>query len=173
MNSNKGPRILVVDDEKAARGGLEKLLSLEGYRVSLAGDGHEALEAARESAPDVVVTDLKMPGMDGVQLLGALRELDPDIPVIVVTAFGEVGTAVGAMRAGAFNFLTKPIDFDALAVSIERALETRALRAETATLRGQLRDREGTGFGRLIGVSPAMQDVYRVARQVAGARATT
>jgi two-component system, NtrC family, response regulator HydG len=165
-------RVLVVDDEPAARKGLEKLLDLDGYRVVTAASGDEALSIAPELAPDVVVTDLKMPGMDGIELLERLHELDVELPVIMVTAFGDVGSAVKAMRAGAFNFLTKPVDFDALSVSIERALESRHLKEEAATLRRQLRDKEGTGLGNLIGTSPAMQDVYRVAKQVAGAKAT-
>src|SRR5689334_15017306 len=110
-------RVLVVDDEASARSGLEKLLRQEGYAVDAAADGPSALELASERPPDVVVTDLKMPKMDGVELLKKLREQDPDLPVIVVTAFGDVASAVNAMRAGAEDYLTKPVDFDALALS--------------------------------------------------------
>ncbi|AGP32721.1 sigma-54-dependent transcriptional regulator [Sorangium cellulosum] len=174
MNAEKrqGARVLVVDDEASARSGLEKLLRQEGYAVDAAADGAAALEVAAERPPDVVVTDLKMPRMDGVTLLGKLREQDPALPVIVVTAFGDVSSAVQAMRAGAEDYLTKPVDFDALLVSLERALERSALRAEAENLRRQLREREGEGVEGLIGASPAMQRVYRMARQVAGARAT-
>ncbi|WP_437303724.1 sigma-54-dependent transcriptional regulator [Sorangium sp. So ce388] len=174
MNAEKrqGSRVLVVDDEASARSGLEKLLRQEGYAVDAAGDGVEALEVAAERPPDVVVTDLKMPKMDGVALLGKLREQDPTLPVLVVTAFGDVSSAVQAMRAGAEDYLTKPVDFDALLLSIERALERSALRVEAENLRRQLREREGEGVEGLIGASPAMQKVYRMARQVAGARAT-
>ncbi|WP_437619553.1 sigma-54-dependent transcriptional regulator [Sorangium sp. So ce1151] len=174
MNAEKrqGTRVLVVDDEASARSGLEKLLRQEGYAVDAAGNGVEALEVAAERPPDVVVTDLKMPKMDGVALLGKLREQDPTLPVLVVTAFGDVSSAVQAMRAGAEDYLTKPVDFDALLLSIERALERSALRVEAENLRRQLREREGEGVEGLIGASPAMQKVYRMARQVAGARAT-
>ncbi|WP_437574515.1 sigma-54-dependent transcriptional regulator [Sorangium sp. So ce887] len=174
MNAEKrqGSRVLVVDDEASARSGLEKLLRQEGYAVDSAADGVEALEVATERPPDVVVTDLKMPNMDGVTLLGKLREQDPSLPVIVVTAFGDVSSAVQAMRAGAEDYLTKPVDFDALLLSLERALERSALRVEAENLRRQLREREGEGVEGLIGTSPAMQKVYRMARQVAGARAT-
>ena len=165
-------RILVVDDEASARSGMEKLLAQEGYDVDTAADGPSALAIAAENPPDVVITDLKMPKMDGVALLAKLREQDRDLPVIMVTAFGDVGSAVNAMRAGAADYLTKPVDFDALAMAIERALERRELRAEADELRRQLREREGDGLGGLIGASPAMQKVYRIARQVAGARAT-
>ncbi|WP_437950648.1 sigma-54 dependent transcriptional regulator [Sorangium sp. So ce296] len=170
--NRQGARVLVVDDEASARSGLEKLLRQEGYAVDAAADGAAALEIAAERPPDVVVTDLKMPRMDGVTLLGKLREQDPALPVIVVTAFGDVSSAVQAMRAGAEDYLTKPVDFDALLVSLERALERSALRAEAENLRRQLREREGEGVEGLIGASPAMQKVYRMARQVAGARAT-
>ncbi|WP_433928136.1 sigma-54-dependent transcriptional regulator [Sorangium cellulosum] len=174
MNAEKrqSSRVLVVDDEASARSGLEKLLRQEGYAVDAAADGAEALEVAAERPPDVVVTDLKMPKMDGMALLGKLREQDPSLPVIVVTAFGDVTSAVQAMRAGAEDYLTKPVDFDALLLSIERALERSALRVEAENLRRQLREREGEGVEGLIGASPAMQKVYRMARQVAGARAT-
>jgi two-component system response regulator HydG len=113
-----------------------------------------------------------MPEMDGMTLLGKLRESDPDLPVIVATAFGDVSSAVAAMRAGAADYLTKPIDIDALLIAIERARERRALRVEAENLRRQLRERDAEGLQGLIGASPAMQKVYRTARQVAPARAT-
>ncbi len=165
-------RILVVDDEASARSGLEKLLKQSGYEVRSAADGVLALEVAAESAPDVVVTDLKMPNMDGMTLLSKLREQDPELPVIVTTAFGDVSNAVEAMRKGAADFITKPIDFDVLSVAIERALEQRAIRVEAENLKRQIRDRAGDGLQGLLGTSPVMQKVYRVARQVAGSKAT-
>jgi two-component system, NtrC family, response regulator HydG len=165
-------RVLVVDDEPSARSGLDKLLRQEGYDVTTAADGMAALVSFSETAPDVVVTDLKMPGMDGMELLGKLRAQDPHVPVIMCTAVGEVSSAVLAMRAGAEDYITKPIDFDALSLSIERSLERRELRVEAENLRRQLRDRDGDGLQGLIGASPAMQRVYRVARQVAASRAT-
>jgi two-component system response regulator HydG len=174
MDAEQKPkaRVLVVDDEPSARSGLEKLLQQEGYTVDVAADGMGALAIAAEHPPDIAITDLKMPKMDGVALLTKLREQDSDLPVLVVTAFGDVGSAVSAMRAGAADYLTKPVDFDALLLAIERALERRELRAEADELRRQLREREGDGLGDLLGASPAMQKVYRTARQVAGARAT-
>jgi two-component system, NtrC family, response regulator HydG len=165
-------RILVVDDEASARSGLEKLLRQNGYEVDCAADGAQALVVAGEHPPDVVVTDLRMPEVDGMQLLTKLREQDPDLPVIVATAFGDVSSAVAAMRAGAQDYLTKPIDIDALGVSIERALERRQLLVESENLRRQIRERDGEGLQGLIGASTAMQRVYRTARQVAAARAT-
>jgi len=171
MTSTKG-RVLVVNDENSARRRLEKLLKQDGYAVDLAEDGEKALAVASERPPDIVVTDLKMPKMDGIELLRKLHAQDAALPVIVATAFGDVSTAVSAMRAGAEDFITKPIEFDALLVVIERALERRELRVETENLRRQIRERDGDGLHGLIGTSAPMQKVYRVARQVAGSRAT-
>jgi two-component system, NtrC family, response regulator HydG len=165
-------RVLVVDDEASARQGLERLLRRKDYRVQCEADGEAALRAAGEFAPDVVVTDLKMPRMDGIELLKKLREQDRDVPVIVATAFGEVSSAVAAMRAGAEDYLTKPLELDELVVAIERAMERRELRSEAENLRMQIRDRDGSGLRGLQGASAAMQKVYEVSRQVAGTRAT-
>jgi two-component system response regulator HydG len=165
-------RVLVVDDEANARGGLEKLLHQAGYAVDVAADGRAALAKVSECPPDVVVTDLKMPVMGGMELLAKLHEQDRDLPVLVTTAFGDISAAVAAIRAGAADFLTKPIDFDVLTIAIERAVERRALRVESENLRRQLRERDGEGLEGLTGTSPAMQKIYRVVRQVAPSKAT-
>jgi two-component system response regulator HydG len=165
-------RVLVVDDESAARSGLTALLADEGYEAVSAAEGAAALAIAAEHPVDVVITDMRMPGMDGLTLLSRLREAHPDLPVIVVTARTDVGAAVHAMRAGAEDYLAKPIDLDALFVILERALERRDTRLEAENLRRQLRERDGEGMQRLIGASAPMQQVYRVARQVAASRAT-
>jgi two-component system response regulator HydG len=165
-------RILIVDDEQSARSGLQRLLEQEGYAVDTAADGAAALAIAAEKAPDLVVTDLKMPGIDGLELTTKLRESQQDLPVIVATAFGDVSSAVSAMRAGAEDYITKPIEIDTLILAIERGLQRRDLRIETENLRRQIRERDGEGLQGLIGASPAMQKVYRVARQVASSRAT-
>jgi two-component system response regulator HydG len=165
-------RVLVVDDDASARSGLEKLLRSEGYEVDTAEDGAAALARAAEAPPDVVVTDLKMPHMDGIDLLKKLREQDPTLPVIVATSFQDLHSAVKAMRAGAEDYLTKPIDFEALAVTLERALERRDVRLESENLRRQLRERDAEGLQGLLGASAAMQQVYGVARRVANSRAT-
>ena len=165
-------RVLVVDDEASARDALSKLLTQEGYSVETAEDGVAALAQFTDAPADVVVTDLNMPKMDGVELLKKLREQDADIPVILCTASDQVSAAVAAMRAGADDYLPKPIDFEALTLSVERALERRELKVETENLRRQLRDRDGEGLQGLVGASAPMQKVYRVAKQVAAARAT-
>jgi two-component system response regulator HydG len=166
------PRILVVDDEASARSGLAKLLSQEGYEVETAADGLLALEVLAERTPALIVTDLKMPNMDGMQLIAKVRETYPGIPIVVATAFGEISSAVAAMRAGAEDYLTKPIEFDALLLIVERALERSQLAAEAENLRRQLRTRDHDGLEGLIGTSPPMQRVYAMARQVAPARAS-
>ena len=172
MSPTPKVRVLVVDDEEGARSGLEKLLRLEGYAVDAAADGLAALERAAEQPPDVVVTDLKMPRMDGMALMERLRAQWPGLPVIVVTAFGDVGSAVAAMRQGAEHYLVKPVDFDELQVAIDRAIENRDVRAEADQLRRQLRERDARGLEGMVGASPAMQKVYKVAAQIAPARAT-
>jgi two-component system response regulator HydG len=165
-------RILVVDDEPTARNGLAKLLQQEGYEVDLAADGQEALNAVVENAPALIVSDLKMPNMDGMELLKQLRERGIETPTVVATAFGDVSTAVAAMRAGAEDYLTKPIDFDALLLVVERTLQREDLKSEAENLRRQLRARDKEGLEGLLGASPAMQRVYAMVRQVASARAT-
>jgi two-component system response regulator HydG len=168
----KKARILVVDDEPSARSGLAKLLGQEDYEVDTAADGLLALDLVAERTPALIITDLKMPNMDGMELIAKVREQNPEIPIIVATAFGDVSSAVQAMRAGAADYLTKPIDFDALLLLVERTLQRSELAAEAENLRRQLRTRDHEGLEGLIGTSPAMQRVYSMARQVAPARAS-
>ncbi len=163
-------RILVVDDESNARNALAEILKEEGYSVETAADGFKGLSRFNEFGPDLVLTDLKMPGMDGVELLGKVRESDADVSVIVTTAFGAVDTAVAAMRAGALDYLTKPINTDELLLVIERALDQSRLRRETHDLRSQLAERYR--FDNVIGSSPKMQQVFKIVAQVAPSRAT-
>ena len=123
-----------------------------------------------EFAPDLVVTDLKMPGMDGIQLLGKIRESDADLPVIVMTAFGEVETAVGAMRAGARDYLSKPVNVGELSVVVERELAARRLRAEAGLLRARLSEKYS--FDNIIGSAAPMQEVFKTVAQIASSRAS-
>jgi DNA-binding NtrC family response regulator len=166
---NKG-RILVVDDEVNARAALVELLRDEGYSVESAADGFKALGKLDEVSPDVVVTDLKMPGMDGIELLGRVRERSPDVAVIVMTAFGEVETAVKAMRAGARDYLTKPVNLDELSVVVAREIDQRRLRAEAGLLRARISERYS--FANIIGNSAPMQEVFQTVSQISGARAS-
>jgi len=141
MFGDTAARILIVDDEANARTALVELLRDDGYVVELAGDGLEALDKAAELAPDLVLTDLKMPGMSGLELLARLREGDPDLPVVVMTAFGEVENAVSAMRSGASDYLVKPLNVTELGAVIERELEQRRIRMEARRMRAQLSER--------------------------------
>lgn len=165
-------RVLVVDDELGARTALRELLKSQGYEVDLAADGVAALERLAELPPDIVVTDLDMPRMGGLQLLEELRTRDRDLPVVVVTSAAELRLAVEAMRVGASDYLTKPVDFDELVLAMSRALEQRDIRIENENLRRQVREQRGDGIQGLLGTSPVMQRVYRVAKQVAPSRAT-
>jgi two-component system response regulator HydG len=163
-------RVLVVDDEESARSGLASLLRSERFEVDTAEDGQRGLARIEETAPDVVVTDLHMPRLDGMQLLERAREANPELVVIMVTAFSDVDTAVRAMQKGAEHYLTKPVQFDELVVVIDRALERRRLKQETHELRSRLSER--LSFGNIIGSSPAMQEVFDVIEQVAPTKAT-
>ncbi|HLU66941.1 MAG TPA: sigma-54 dependent transcriptional regulator, partial [Kofleriaceae bacterium] len=164
------PRILIVDDEANARMALAELLRDEGYAVETAADGFKALPKLEELAPDLLLTDLRMPGMDGIELMGRARQIDPEIAAVVMTAHGAVDSAVAAMRQGAADYLTKPINVDALVIVLDRALERRQLRREAGLLRERLSERNR--IDGIIGSSPPMQKVFETILQVAGARAS-
>jgi two-component system response regulator HydG len=163
-------RILVADDEASSRSGLSALLKDEGFEVVVAEDGYKALARLQETAPDVLLTDLRMPGLDGIELLKKAREVYPDLVVVLMTAFAGVETAVRAMQEGAEDYLTKPLQIDELVLVIERALERRKLRAETQMLRERIREK--LRFENIIGSSPAMQEVFNVIEQVASSKAS-
>ncbi len=163
-------RILIVDDESNARNALAEILREEGYACETAADGFKGLGRFTEFEPDLVLTDLKMPGMDGVELMTKVRERSPGLPVVVMTAFGAVDTAVLAMRSGAVDYLTKPINTDELLIVVERALLENRLRREAQDLRKRLDERYK--FENVVGAAPAMQQIFKVAAQVASSRAT-
>jgi DNA-binding NtrC family response regulator len=163
-------RILVVDDEANARAALLELLREEGYSVDGAADGFKALGKLVEFAPDLVLTDLKMPGMDGIELLKKIQEHDRETVVVVMTAFGAVETAVAAMRAGASDYLTKPINVAELSLVVRREIAQRRVRAEAGMLRARLAERYA--LKNMVGDSAPMQEVFKVVEQVAGARAS-
>ena len=158
-------KILVVDDETAARKGLVSLLSGWGYAVEEAADGQEALEKAVADLPSVVITDLVMPRLDGHALLKALREEAPFAAVILLTGQGSIETAVAAMKDGAYDYLTKPVDVARLKLLIPKAASSSEALREVALLRRQLS--QVMGMGRLVGTGPAMQEVYRMIEMAA------
>lgn len=163
-------RILVVDDEANARNALAEILRDEGYMIETAADGFKALPKLRDFSPEVVLTDLKMPGMDGVELMAKVRDHDPDVGVVIMTAFGAVDTAVKAMREGAADYLTKPLNADELVVVLARTLERFRLRRETRQLRQRLEQRYS--FDNIVGNSPEIQSVFKTVQQISGSRAT-
>jgi len=166
----KKARILIVDDEASARHALGEILTDEGYQVKMAADGFRAIAAAQEFLPDLVLTDLKMPGMDGMGLLSRLREVHPEVAVVLMTAFGAVESAVQAMREGAADYLTKPLNIGELLLVVERALENATLRRETRDLRDKLTERYD--FSNIVGQSGEMRAVFKSVEQVAKSRAT-
>lgn len=163
-------RILVVDDEAAARNAFAELLKGSGYAVETAADGFKALGRYETFAPDLVLTDFNMPGMDGVELMTKLKEHDAELPVVLMTAFGAVETAVSAMQRGAADYLTKPLNFDELLIVLERALERTRLRREASDLRVRLQERYS--FENIVGSSQEMQQVFKSVAQIAPSRAT-
>jgi len=163
-------RILVVDDDSGARTALADLLRHTGYTVETAADGFKALSKLQELGPDLLLTDLRMPGMDGLDLMRRAREIDPEIATIVMTASGDIDTAVSAMRQGAADYLAKPLHMDELEIVLDRELERRRLRKEAGLLRARLSQRHRlTG---LVGSSPAMQKVYETVLQISPSRAS-
>jgi len=160
----------VVDDEVNARTALVELLRDEGYATESAADGFKALGKMADFAPDLILTDLKMPGMDGIQLLGRIREQEPDLPVVVMTAFGEVETAVSAMRTGARDYLSKPINVGQLSLVLSRELEQRRLRQEAGILRARLAEKYS--FDNIVGNAAPMQAVFKTVAQIASSRAS-
>ncbi len=140
MTATDPARIFVVDDDTSSRELLSRILAGEGHHVTALADGHEALQRlAADGPPDLVVSDIRMGEVDGLQLTDALRERAPDTPVLLVTAFGNIDGAVDAIRRGAFDYISKPYDVDAIKVVVARALEQRRLALENRALRRDLR----------------------------------
>src|SRR5258708_33860643 len=150
-------RILIIDDEANARAALSEILQEEGYATETAADGFKGLGKLEEFQPDVVLTDLKMPGLDGLAFMEKARAAAPGAVFVVMTAFGTISSAVEAVKKGAENYLTKPLDFEALAAVIERAMEKARLLQETRQLRDRLRERNA--FGPIVSDDPKMPAV--------------
>jgi DNA-binding NtrC family response regulator len=158
-------RILVVEDEREMRALLEKGLARRGFEPTVLAGAQEAFTLLESKDFDTVLTDLRMPGMDGLALCERIVLNRPDIPVVVVTAFGTLETAVAAIRAGAYDFITKPVDVDTLALVLERAVAHRALRDEVRRLRRALGE-QGEEPG-VVGESPVLRRVYELIDRVA------
>ncbi|MFA5585845.1 MAG: sigma-54 dependent transcriptional regulator [Saccharofermentanales bacterium] len=162
-------RILIVDDEESLREILSIMLHREGYLVDAAIDGAQAVARMREITYDLVISDIKMPRLDGFELLRHIKERTPETVVIMITAFSSTEEAVEAMKRGAYDYITKPFKNEEIRLIIKNALERRALRQENQELKKELGKRYS--FGSLIGKSKAMQEVYDLIQKVAGSRA--
>jgi two-component system, NtrC family, response regulator len=162
--------VVVADDEESARISLGQILREDGYQVSLAADGNEALRLVAAEQPDVLLTDLKMPGMDGQELLSRVRQGYPEVAVVIMTAHGTIRSAVEALRQGAEDYLTKPVDVEEVEYLLDQVLKRRKLLSETRLLRERLDEKYR--FENIIGRSSEMLEVFRLVEQVAPTQAS-
>lgn len=169
MNRNKKSAVLIVDDEKNTREGLARALRRK-YEVFLADSGKEALDLLSSESVDVVLSDVRMPGMDGITLLKRILARTPQPVCILLTAYGTVDTAVEAMKHGAYDFMTKPVNLDRLEMVLTRALSTREMAQENRMLHEKLNEK--FGLEHIVGRSASMQEVFDTVHQVAPSRAT-
>ncbi|MDZ7723782.1 MAG: sigma-54 dependent transcriptional regulator [candidate division KSB1 bacterium] len=162
--------ILVVDDEAVQRETLSGFLENQGHQVLTAVNGEKAIETVQAETVDLVITDMRMPGLSGLDLLKQTKQINPDIEVIVITAYGSVENATRAMKTGAADFITKPIDLDQLKITVDKVLEHKQLLSENKRLREMANER--LQFGAIISQSPAMQETLSMAARVALSQAT-
>ena len=162
--------ILIIDDERNIREGLGAALELDGYNVKLAENGEQGLALMEKGDIDLVITDLRMPGISGEQVIAKVKGESPGIPVIVLTGHGSIDSAVDAMRNGAYDFLTKPLNIDRLSLIVKRALAGRELEIRHSTLKEELDAR--TSFESIIGKSAEMQKIFEVVRKTAASKAS-
>jgi DNA-binding NtrC family response regulator len=163
------PRILIIDDEPDMVENCARILGRAGHECLTATDGRRGLALLESERPDLLLTDLKMPGLDGMELLRRAREIDPALPVIMVTAFATIESAVAAVREGAFDYLPKTFSVEQLRVAVERALRHRGLQVENRNLREQLQ--QAFGLDNIIGRSPAMTEVFELVKKAARSEA--
>jgi two-component system response regulator HydG len=170
MTDRKDHRILVVDDEPSQRELLEMVLTEEGYSVLTAPSGEEAVEWVKKQFFNLIIMDMKMKGMGGLEALKKIKEISPSIQVLIVTAYASVDTAVDAMKSGALNYLTKPVDLEELKIQVERTMQLSDLVAENLSLKAQVQaDFKATS---IIGNSPRIQEVFDTLKMVAPTEAT-
>jgi len=162
--------ILIIDDEKNIREGLGAALEMEGYKIALASDGKAGLERIVKGDIDLVITDLRMPEVSGEHVLAKVTAENPGVPVIVLTGHGSIDSAVDAMRNGAYDFLTKPLNLDQLVLIVKRALQGRELVLKHKELQEELNSRKS--FESIIGKSAEMQKIFEIVRKAAGSKAS-
>ena len=163
------PRVLIVDDEPDMLESCSRILSRQGYACTTAGDGRAALAILERDRPDLLLTDFKMPEMDGMALLRRAHELDPALPVIMITGFATIEAAVAAIKEGAFDYLPKDFSIDQLRVAVERALRYRGVQIENRNLRQQLQ--QALGLDNIVGRSPVMAQVFELVKKAARSEA--
>src|SRR5437763_10418542 len=171
MGTSRNGTILVVDDEEIMLEILETLLTREGYDVRLASSGAEGLEMARALPFDAAIVDIMMPGLDGIATLDELKRIDEDLAVIIITAYASVESAISAMKAGAFDYISKPFKNDEVLVVIRNAIERRRLVHENRALRQNIQERYHK-FANIIGRSSRMRQVFDLIIQAAPSRST-
>ena len=162
-------RLLVVDDEPSMREFLDIMLSNDGYQVQTAGSGEEALELYRREEPHLVLTDVKMPGMSGLDLIREIHSFDPGAPIIAITAYACADDAIRAVREGAYDYISKPFQIEDLRIVVRNALETRRLRQENRRLRTVIEGKNQ--FEDIIGESREMLEVFSLISRVAPSKA--
>lgn len=162
--------LLIIDDEKNIREGLAANFEMEDYNVKTAASGKEGLEMIAKGDVDLVITDLRMPGISGEEVLQKVATETPGIPVIVLTGHGSIDSAVEAMRHGAYDFLTKPLNLDQLGMIVKRALESREMKIEHQALKKEVA--ENSVFKKMIGSSPAMQKIQETIKKAASSKAS-
>jgi two-component system response regulator HydG len=164
------PRILVVDDESSHRQMIEAVLSAEGYEISQADDGQTAIVAVEDRFYDLVIMDIRMPKISGIEALKKIKAISPGIPVIIMTAYASVGNAVEALKSGAYDYLIKPLDIEELKILVAKALRFCQLEQENVYLKERLNDR--FDFSKILGRSPAMNSLFETMALVAPSEAT-
>jgi DNA-binding NtrC family response regulator len=164
------PKILVVDDQDDMRWLLRRLLQEQGFEVGTANNGAQALSWVQQEVPQAIMLDLKMPQLDGMQTLARLKQLVPEVPVIVLTAYGDIPSAVQAMKQGAYDFLTKPFNNDDLLYNVKRAVERKELLGQVEALKSQLIHQ--SALHDLMGTSPQIQEIFAQIQRVAGSNFT-
>lgn len=172
MPSPNGSHILVVDDEPLVRRSLSELLTLSGYTVSTANNGREALECLKDYNTDIIITDIKMPEVDGMQLLRRVKEANPNIAVIMITGYGSIENAIDAIKEGAYDYITKPIVDSEIKIVIERLLKQRRLQEENERLKQQLLISQKESFQNIVGKDEKMQKIYTLIEAIATTRST-
>src|SRR3954451_13246773 len=170
LAGGRGATILIVEDDAAMRMMLREALEEDGYAVEAVGGGRAGIERVKQGGVDLVISDVKMPDLDGLDMLREIKAVAPSPHVITITAFGSIDTAIRAVKLGAFDYITKPFDVDQLILSVQKALDERALRSELARLRDEVQ--RSYRWGNIIGKSAAMQEMFALIRRLSRSAAS-